>query len=143
MFLTDEMKQVILKKEMNGIMMIYLFVSIFGILKGVTSFSSGRIPVLLIFGVIIFFSMCYPRVRFAVDVRNDNVTIIKASVIDKYKLRSGHRRMFVVLKTETGEECKLHLIPRIYEETSIGEEGIYIKNKHMRQFFFMREFKKL
>lgn len=142
MILTDEMKQVISAKKMNGIMMTYLFLSIVCTIKGLTAYFSGRFPILFVFGVLLFVSMCYPRIRFVLDVRHDNVTITKATVVDKYKLRTGRKRSFVVLKTETGEECKLHALPRIYQETDIGEEGIYVKSKHLRTFYFMREFHK-
>lgn len=140
MVLTDEMKHVISKRMMNGIMMLYLFVSAWCIIKGVTSLGQGRVPVMFIFGVLLFLWTCYPRIRFKLDVEKDNITITRATVVDKYKRRGRGRRVFFILQTEMGEQRKMHPLARTYNETNIGDEGIYVKSKHMEIYFFMREF---
>ncbi|MBQ4524033.1 MAG: hypothetical protein IJA10_13945 [Lachnospiraceae bacterium] len=140
MVLTDEMKHVISKRMMNGSMMLYLFVSAWCIIKGFTSLGQGRVPVMFVFGVALFLWACYPRIRFKLDVEKDNITITRATVVDKYKRPHGKRRVFLILQTEAGEQRKMHPLARIYNETNIGDEGIYVKNKCMESFFFMREF---
>ena len=140
MVLTDEMKRVISKKMMNGIMMLYLFVSAWSIINGVTSFGQGRVPVMFIFGVLLFLWTCYPRIRFKLDVEKDNITITRATVVDKHRRPRRRKRAKLILQTEMGEQRKMHPLARTYNETNIGDEGIYVKSKHMETFFFMREF---
>ena len=140
MMLTNEMKRIISKRTMNGVMMLYSFVSIWSIIKGIASFEQKRIPIMFIFGVLLFFWTCYPRIRFKLDVEKDNITITKATVINKYERPHGKNRMRLILQTETGERRKMHPLARIYNETNVGDEGIYVKSKYIELFFFMREF---
>lgn len=141
MKLTADMKRVIVHKTMNGSMFMYLFLSSLCVVMPFLRHSTGNLSVLSIFGVVLFIFVCVPRLRFVFDVKNDNVVVTSMTVTDKKWVKIGKRRSFIyMISDETNCEERHHVLPRIYQQVSVGDKGIFVANKFTRTFYFMSEF---
>ena len=141
MILTDDMKRIVIKKITNGILFLYLFFSISCIMRGLIAYKDGRLSMLLIVGLLLFFGVCCPRFKFIYDIKHDNITVTKMTVIDKHEFRTGHRRVFLYLSKD-GEtlDKRLHVLGRVYQTTDIGDEVLFIESKTTHTYCFMKEF---
>lgn len=143
MKLTDDMKKVMVHRTLNGTAMLYFAVSICCMVLPFLRNNTQNVSILQICGLVLFVFVCVPRLQYIWDVMHDKVTITEFVVSSKERDSTGRRYGFLYFgSAEWRKEERHKVLLRIYNETNVGDKGIYVVTKPMRTYYFMKEFEK-
>lgn len=130
MELTNAIKKRIMQKIFNGVTILYVIVGILLLLNVFSPVSRGIVKMTMsIIGIAMIVFVCLKPVRFALDVWNDQAEVMIAEVIEMDYRAVGKKRSFLTFKLENGETKRKHVIPRIFQETEIGDCWYRVSNR--------------
>ena len=128
--LTEEQKDYICSKTINGMSFLLLILGIYLIYIN---------PIFIFFGAMIIFSFIR-EYQFSRAVRNNTASVIIGEVISKYEKdphphASKNRKWMIIIQTDSGEQQEYRVNFHFYEKIDIRDKVIRIETRSIKRFF--------